>query len=63
MPPNEAPTRVSGPAPWARAQLTAAVVPSSHWSAGLPAGHWEAPLPHWLNSSERTPLVLASQSA
>ena len=40
-----------------------AVVTSSHWSAGLPGGHWEAPLPHWLNGTERTPLVLTSQSA
>jgi hypothetical protein len=63
MPPAEAPTRVSGPASWVRAQLTAAVVTSSHWSAASPGGHWEAPAPHWLNSSERTPLVLASQSA
>jgi hypothetical protein len=43
--------------------MTAAVVMAGHWSAGSPGGHWEAPLPHWLNSSERTPLVLASQSA
>ena len=51
------------PASWARAQATAAVVVASPWSAGLPGGHWEAPVPHWLNSSDRTPLVLASRSA
>jgi hypothetical protein len=62
-PPAEAPTRVIRPASWARAQVTAAMVVASHWSAGLPGGHWEAPAPHWLNSSDRTPLVLASQSA
>jgi hypothetical protein len=62
-PPAEAPTRVTRPAAWARAQATAAVFTASHWSAPLPAGHWEAPAPHWLNSSDRTPLVLASQAA
>jgi hypothetical protein len=63
MPPAEAPTRVTWPAPFVRAQVTAAVVASCHWSACLPAGHWETPVPHWLNSTERPRLVLASQSA